>query len=152
MIDEWREGSVSPRVYLPAVDHFWAELYKGPGSTGNGRGQQKVELAKEVGERGSDCGTCAECGRYLHPAQGETAFDLTGDVGVELPRIFLEGLAIKPGKSRMLQRHQGLLGCALRPDRVSTDNSQSRFAEMLDDGIEPFGDDGVDGDFQRKLR
>ena len=127
-------------------------MYKGPGSTGNGRGQQKVELAKEVGERGSDCCTCAKGGSYLHPAQGKTAFDLPGHVGVELPRIFLEGLAIKPGKSRMLQGHQRFLGCALRPDRVSTDNSQSRFAEMLDDGIQPFGDDGIDGDIQRKLR
>ena len=102
MIDEWSEGSVSPRGYFLAVDHFRAELYKRPGSTGNGRGEQKVELAKEVGERDSDGGTCAECGRYLHSAQVETAFDLTGHVEVELPRIFLEGLAIEPGKSRML--------------------------------------------------
>ena len=64
----------------------------------------------------------------------------------------MEGRAVEPGKSHMLQRHQRLLGCGLRPDWVSPDNSQSLFAEMLDDGLEPFGDDGIDGDIQRKLR
>ena len=152
MIDERREGGVSPRAYFLATDHFGAQLYKRPGNTGNGRGEQKVELAKEFGERGSDCGTCAEGGSYLHSAQGETAFDLPGHVGVELRRIFLEGRAVEPGKSHMLQRHQRLLGCALRPDRVTTDNPQSAFAEMLDDGLQPFGDDGINGDIQRELR
>ena len=88
MIDERREGGGSPRAYFFATDHFGAQLYQRPGYTRNGRRQQKVELAKERGERGSDCCTCAEGGSYLHSAQGKTAFDLPGHVGVELRRIF----------------------------------------------------------------
>ena len=58
MIDEWREGRVSPRACLFSIDRCWAELNKRPGNTGNGRGQQKVELAKECSERRSDGRTC----------------------------------------------------------------------------------------------
>ncbi len=94
MIDEGREGGVSPRVYFLAVDYFWAELCKGPGSTGNGRGQQKVEFAKEVCERRSDSCACAKAGSHLRPTQGKTAFDLPGHVWIKLPGVFLEISAI----------------------------------------------------------
>src|SRR4051812_33769090 len=84
VIDEWCQGGVSPRAYFLAIDRFGAQVCQRPGYAGNGRRQQKVELGKEVSERGFDGGTCAEGGRYLDPAQGKTTFDLAGHVGVEL--------------------------------------------------------------------
>ena len=75
MIDEWREGSVGPRAYFFATDHFGAQLYQRPGYTGNCRGQQKVELAKERGERGSDCCTGDFREEYAVPAAGGKAED-----------------------------------------------------------------------------
>ena len=152
MIDERREGGVSPRACFFSIDRFWAELYKGPGNTGNGRRQQKVKFAKEFSERGSDSCACAKAGSHLQPTQGKTAFDLPGHVWIKLPGVFLEICAIERGESRMLQRHQRFLGRAGRPDRITTDNSLSSFAEMFDEDLQPSSNGGIDGCVEPQLR
>ena len=116
---------MSPRAYLFPIDHGRAELSKRPGNTGNGRSQQKVDLAEERGEGRSDGRTCCKGSNDVHTAQGKSALNLSGYVWIELFEIFLEGCAVEFGKSPMLQRHQRFLGRAGRPYRVTTDRSQA---------------------------
>jgi hypothetical protein len=52
----------------------------------------------------------------------------------------------------MLQRHQRFLGRAGRPDRITTDNSRSCFAEMFDEDLQPSSNGGIDGCIEPQFR
>ena len=111
----------SGTCFLPS-DYFWAQLYQGPGDTGNGRCQKEVKFAKKCCESGADSRACAKRRSYFYTPPGKTAFDLLGHVRIELPRILVEICAVDGSKARMLQWHKRFLCRAGRPNRITPDN------------------------------
>ena len=113
---------MSSGTCLLPPDHFWAQLYQGPGDAGNGGRQEEVKFAKESCESGADSRACAKRRSYFDTSPGKTAFDLLGYVGIELPWILMEICAVDGSKSHVLQRHQPFLCRARRPERVAAGN------------------------------